>query len=66
MNRFVKFVVKGYVYNRNKNGEIIGVEKMIHRDGVVRSTKEMMGKIFRQCPDLLPCEWVDVQTVPIG
>lgn len=66
MTKFVKFIAKGLVYLRDKNGRPIGVEKTIKADGVARNTPELAGKVFRQCPDLLPCDWIDIQTMPLG
>lgn len=66
MTKFVKFIATGLIYLRDKKGKPIAVEKVIERDGVARNSPELPGKVFRQCPDLLPCDWVKIETVPLG
>jgi len=61
MSKFVKFVAEGVIYD--KLGEI---ESVRTGSGVTLDYPELMGKVFRQCPNLLPCDYVDVRTEPIG
>lgn len=66
MSDFVKFVATGYIFQKDKNGNPTKiVEQVRHGGGVVRNTREIMGKIFRQCPQLLPCDAMNVRTYPI-
>lgn len=59
MSNFVKFFAIGYI---NQNGTRTAVTK---GNGVVRDTCEIMGKIFQQCPQLLPCDSISVKTYRI-
>ena len=66
MNKFVKFFAKGVIYDRDKNGRPCGVKRTIKGEGVTLGNADLMGKVFMQCPDLLPCHRVEVETCPIG
>lgn len=66
MSDFVMFSAVGLVYERDKNGKLIGVKDTIRTNGVVRNTEEIQGKIFRQCPELLPCDTLRVHTIPLN
>lgn len=65
MNKFVQFFAKGVIYDRDKKGRPCGV-KEYRKGGVTLGNTDLMGKVFMQCPDLLPCDWVEVKTYPIG
>ena len=58
MSDFVKFVATGYIYKKDKNGNPTKFVEETRR-------REIMGKIFRQCPQLLPCDAMSVRTYPI-
>lgn len=63
---FVQFVAKGYIYEHDqKTGKPTKVKDIRHGTGVVKSGPDMMGKIFRQCAELLPCHAVTVDTYTI-
>lgn len=65
MSKFVQFFAEGVIYDRDKKGRPCGVKE--HRKGgVTRDCSELMGKVFMQCPNLLPCDHVTVKTSPIG
>lgn len=66
MNKFVEFFVEGIVYKRDKNGRPAGVEQIVHGNGVTLNDPGLMGSIFRQCPDLFPCDRVAISTAPLG
>jgi len=66
MNKFVKFFAEGIIYYRDKKGRPVGVNERVMGGGVTLGNADLMGKIFMQCPDLLPCDWVEVETCPIG
>ena len=67
MNKFVQFFAEGIIYYRDKKGRPCGVtERRMWGGGVTLGNADLMGKIFMQCPDLLPCDWVEVETCPIG
>lgn len=62
MSKFVKFEAKGVIYERDKNGNVSGVRATRYGSGVVKTGPELIGKVFRQCSQLLPCDRVSVQT----
>ena len=66
MNKFVQFFAEGIIYYRDKNGRPCGVNRTIKGRGITLGNADLMGKVFMQCPDLLPCDWVEVETCPIG
>ncbi len=66
MSKFVQFLAKGIIYDRDKKGRPCGVKCTIKGGGVTLGNANLMGKVFMQCPDLLPCDWVEVETCPIG
>lgn len=66
MSKFVQFFADGVVYERDKKDRPCGIKSHCKESGVVFDGREIMGTIFMQCPDLLRCDWVDVETCPIG
>lgn len=66
MSKFVQFFAKGIIRNRDENNRPYGVKSYRNEQGVTLDNADLMGAIFRQCPDLLPCDWVEVKTYPIG
>ena len=66
MSKFVQFFAKGVIYDRDKNGRPCGVKEHRRGGGVTLGNSELMGKVFRQCPNLLACDHVEVETSPIG
>lgn len=66
MSKFVCFFAKGIIYDRDKKCRPCGVKRTVQGDGVTLDNADLMGKIFMQCPNLLPCDWVEVETCPIG
>lgn len=65
MSKFVQFFAKGIIYNQDENGRPYGVKKTI-KGGVTFDNADLMDKVFIQCPNLLPYDWVEVETCPIG
>lgn len=61
---FVKFSARGVIYERDKNNRICGVKTHRSGSGVIKDTPALMG-VFRQCPQLLPCDNVTVRTYPL-
>lgn len=66
MSKFVQFFAEGVIYDRDKKGRPCGVKEHRKGGGVTRDSAELMGKVFMQCPNLLPCDYVTVETTPIG
>ena len=66
MSKFVQFYAEGIIYDRDKKGCPWGVKERRMGGGVTLGNADLMGKVFMQCPDLLPCDWVEVETCPIG
>lgn len=62
---FVKFSARGVIYERDKNNRICGVKTHRSGSGVIKDTPALMGGVFRQCPQLLPCDNVTVRTYPL-
>lgn len=62
MAEYVQFRAKGVIYNRDKDGKPTTVREIRRGSGVVKTGPEIMGKVFRQCVDLLPCDSVSVTT----
>lgn len=62
---FVQFKAKGVIYERDKDGKPIGVKAKRYGSGVVKSGPDMLGKVFRQCTQLLPCDAVTVDEYTI-
>lgn len=66
MGKFVHFFAEGIIYIRDKKGRPCDVKESFTSDGITLNSAELMGSIFKQCPDLLPCDYVSVTTNPIG
>ena len=67
MSKFVQFFAEGVIYDRDPTGRPWGgKEPRTGGGGVTRDSAELMGKVFMQCPNLLPCDHVTVETSPIG
>lgn len=66
MSKFVQFFAEGIIYDRDKKGRPCGVKERRMGGGVTLGNADLMGKVFMQCPDLLPCDWVEVKTHPVG
>lgn len=66
MSKYVQFFAKGIIYDRDENGRQCRVKSRRKGRGITLDTADLMGKVFMQCPDLLPCDWVEVETCPIG
>lgn len=66
MRKFVKFYADGVVYDRNTNDRPCKVKERHHARGIINEGADFMGKIFKKCPELLPCDWVNVRTYRIG
>lgn len=66
MSKFVQFLAKGVIYERDKKDRPCGVKEYRKGGGVTLGNADLMGKVFMQCPNLLPCDWVEVETLPIG
>lgn len=66
MSKFVQFFAKGVIYKRDEDGNLCGVKKTNRGGGVTLDNADLMGRVFMQCPNLLPCDWVEVETCPIG
>lgn len=62
MAEYVQFQARGVIYNRDKDGKPTSVKEVRRGSGVVKTGPEIMGKVFRQCVDLLPCDSVFVET----
>lgn len=62
MAEYVQFRAKGVIYDRDKNGKPTKVREVRRGSGVVKTGPEIMGKVFRQCVNLLPCDQVSVTT----
>lgn len=62
MAEYVQFRAKGIIYDRDKNGNPIKTREVRRGSGVVKTGPEIMGKVFRQCVNLLPCDKVSVTT----
>lgn len=63
---FVKFFARGVIYERDKDNRICGVKTRRSGSGVIKDTPALMGGgVFRQCPQLLPCDDVTVRTYPL-
>lgn len=64
--KFVRYDAAGVIYERDKKTGLPSfVKTLIRCNGVVKAGPEMLGKIFRQNAELLPCDWVDVDTYTI-
>ena len=66
MSKFVQFLAKGVIYDRDKKGRPCGVKEYRKGGGFTNVTHDMMGRGFMKCPNLLSCDWVEVETCPIG
>lgn len=64
-SKFVQFFAKGVIYERDKKNRPCGVKEYRKGKGVTLGNSELMGKVFMQCPNLLACDWVEVETCPI-
>lgn len=62
MAEYVQFWAKGVIYNRDKDGKPTTAREIRYGSGVVNTGPEIMGKVFRQCVNLLPCDSVSVTT----
>ena len=62
MAEYVQFRARGVIYNRDKDGNLTSVKEIRRGSGVVKTGPEIMGKVFRQCVNLLPCDSVSVKT----
>lgn len=62
---FVQFRANGIIYERNKDGKPTKVKETRYGSGVVKSGPDMLGKVFRQCTQLLPCDAVTVDEYTI-
>ena len=61
----VYFKAKGHIYNHNKEGKPTTIKETRYGSGVVKSGADLMGMVFRQCTNLLPCGYVTVKTYTI-
>lgn len=60
MDKYVLYKARGVIYDRDKNGKATGVKEIRYGSGVVKSGPEIMGRVFRQNTNLLPCDMVTV------
>lgn len=66
MSKFVRFFAEGVVYKRDKYGNSCGIASIHTGTGITLNNTGLTGRIFGQCPDLLPCDNVSIETHPIG
>lgn len=65
MNKIVFFNARGVIYSRDKNGHVDRVKETRYATGVTKDTPDLTGRVFRQCTQLLACDYVTVVTRPL-
>lgn len=61
MSNFVFYEATGLIHKRDDKGNLVYIDR-VFADGVVRAGKGMLGAIFRQKRELLPCDSISVTT----
>ena len=62
---FIKFVATGLIYEKDRDGQVIGVKEVRKGSGITKDGSDLYGSIFRQCRQLLPCDSLTVKTYNI-